>query len=238
MGVPTVSLSWRMSAVTPCLASSSAMQLPSIFQCPGTKLRLILRWAHLVRRFAAFRDCFWVRCVGVEGPGGCLTIREDENVYVVMYWYGFLNWSCRRNETFMSSSGEKTPPPVWELSLEPSMYMLTELAWLLQCIASELSWGRNPTFSQWLCHLRVRSRMLSVQRSFFLLRVRRVWCSFARVRFGTLFFLVKITSSDFSGLTPSPQTAVNMVRVDKAVSIRLQRVCGNLPCSRVTTSSV
>jgi len=25
----------------------------------------------------------------------------------------------------MSSSGEKTPPPVWELSSEPSMYMLT-----------------------------------------------------------------------------------------------------------------
>jgi len=25
----------------------------------------------------------------------------------------------------MSSSGEKTPPPVWELSLEPSVYILT-----------------------------------------------------------------------------------------------------------------
>jgi len=25
----------------------------------------------------------------------------------------------------MSSSGEKTPPPVWELGLEPSVYMLT-----------------------------------------------------------------------------------------------------------------
>jgi len=25
----------------------------------------------------------------------------------------------------MSSSGEKTPPPVWKLSLEPSVYMLT-----------------------------------------------------------------------------------------------------------------
>jgi len=25
----------------------------------------------------------------------------------------------------MSISGEKTPPPVWELSLEPSVYMLT-----------------------------------------------------------------------------------------------------------------
>jgi len=25
----------------------------------------------------------------------------------------------------MSSSGEKTPPPVWELSLEPSVYMST-----------------------------------------------------------------------------------------------------------------
>jgi len=25
----------------------------------------------------------------------------------------------------MSRSGEKSPPPVWELSLEPSVYMLT-----------------------------------------------------------------------------------------------------------------
>jgi len=36
-----------------------------------------------------------------------------------------LQWSGRRNETFMSSSGENSPPPVWELSLEPSGYMLT-----------------------------------------------------------------------------------------------------------------
>jgi len=36
-----------------------------------------------------------------------------------------LQWSGKRNETFMSSSGEKTPPPVWELSWEPPVYMLT-----------------------------------------------------------------------------------------------------------------
>jgi len=35
MGIPTVSLSRRMSVVVSCLASSSAMQLPSIFRCPG-----------------------------------------------------------------------------------------------------------------------------------------------------------------------------------------------------------
>jgi len=28
----------------------------------------------------------------------------------------------RRNETLMSSSGEKTPLPAWELSLEPSVH--------------------------------------------------------------------------------------------------------------------
>jgi len=94
--------------------------------------------------------------------------------------------------------------------------------------------------------LRVRPRTLSVQRIFlsrmtprylaWLLRVRRVRCSFGRIRFGTLYFLVKITSSGYSGLTLSPQTAVNIERVDKAVSVRLQRVCGNLSCSRITTS--
>jgi len=71
--------------------------------------------------------------------------------------------------------------------------------------------------------LRVRSRMLSVQRSLlsrmtpryfaWLLRARRVWCSFGRIRFGTLYFLVKRTSSVFSGITPSPQTAVYLERV-------------------------
>jgi len=39
-----------------------------------------------------------------------------------------LQWSGRRNEPCMSSSGEKTPPPARELSLEPSMYMLTALS--------------------------------------------------------------------------------------------------------------
>jgi len=58
--------------------------------------------------------------------------------------------------------------------------------------------------------LRVRSRMLSVQRSFlsrmtpryfaWLLKVRRVWCSFGVTRIGTLYFLVKRTSSVFSAL--------------------------------------
>jgi len=71
--------------------------------------------------------------------------------------------------------------------------------------------------------LRVRSRMLSVQRSFlsrmtpryfaWLLKVRRVWCSFGGARIGTLYFLVKRTSSVFSGLTPSPQPAVHRERV-------------------------
>jgi len=28
----------------------------------------------------------------------------------------------------MSSSGEETPPPVWKLSLEPSVYMLTAVS--------------------------------------------------------------------------------------------------------------
>jgi len=82
--------------------------------------------------------------------------------------------------------------------------------------------------------LRVRSRMLSIQWSFLssmtpkyfacLLRVGRVWCSSGRIRFGTFYFLVKITSSVFSGLTASPQTAVHLGRVDKDVSIRLQRL--------------
>jgi len=40
---------------------------------------------HLVKRFAAFRDSFLVCCVGVEGPKGCLDIRKDENVCVVMF---------------------------------------------------------------------------------------------------------------------------------------------------------
>jgi len=44
-----------------------------------------------------------------------------------------------------------------------------------------------------------------------LMRVRRVWWSFGRVRFGILYSLVKITSSVFSGLTSSPQTAVHLV---------------------------
>jgi len=58
--------------------------------------------------------------------------------------------------------------------------------------------------------LRVRSRMLSVQRSFlsrmtpryfaWLLKVRRVWCSFGVTRIGTLYFLVERTSSVFSAL--------------------------------------
>jgi len=87
--------------------------------------------------------------------------------------------------------------------------------------------------------LRVRSRMLSVQWSFllrmtpkyfaWLLRVRSVCCSFVRVRLDILYFLVNTTSSFFSGLTRSPQSAVHLERVDRAVSIRLQRVCGNLP---------
>jgi len=36
-----------------------------------------------------------------------------------------LQWSDRCNETLISSSGLKTPPPAWELSLELSVYMLT-----------------------------------------------------------------------------------------------------------------
>jgi len=36
-----------------------------------------------------------------------------------------LQWSGKWNQTFMSSSEEKTLPPVWELSMEPSVYMLT-----------------------------------------------------------------------------------------------------------------
>jgi len=86
---------------------------------------------HLVKRFAAFRDCFLVFCVGVEGPEGCLTIRNHEDVRVVMFWYMNDEWWIAMTSAtsglewdFYDDFGRENFPPVWELSLEPSVYML------------------------------------------------------------------------------------------------------------------
>jgi len=62
-----------------------------------------------------------------------------------------------------------------------------------------------------------------------LLRVGRVWCSFGIVIFGSLYFLVKRTSSVFSGLTPSPQSAVHLKRVDRAVPSDCKEFAGIHP---------
>jgi len=60
MGIPSVSLSRRMSAVVPCLASSSAMQLPSIFWCPGTQMRLILKWVAISLRDLRYSEIVFI----------------------------------------------------------------------------------------------------------------------------------------------------------------------------------
>jgi len=41
----------------------------------------------------------------------------------------------------MSSSGEKTPPPVWQLSLEPSVYMLTAFSNLCRRLSQSVRVG-------------------------------------------------------------------------------------------------
>jgi len=72
----TAFLSRRLSAVVPCLANYSAIQLPSILRCTATQMRLILRWVA-----TSFKDLHhaWES----TGPESCLSVWEEKNVQVV-----------------------------------------------------------------------------------------------------------------------------------------------------------
>jgi len=56
MGIPTVSLSRRISAVVPCLASYAVALNIAVSRHPDEVDSQMS--GHLVKRFAAFRDCF------------------------------------------------------------------------------------------------------------------------------------------------------------------------------------